>query len=65
MDLSEDILQLISVHLKADEWARGASQACRRLYRMHLPCISMHCKTREVCSHTKANAIAFFLHPSE
>ena len=33
----EDILQSISKHFRAYEWARGPGQACRLLNQMHLP----------------------------
>jgi len=37
LDLPVEILQSISAHFKAEEWARGASQACRQFNNMHLP----------------------------
>ena len=41
LDLPEEILHSIAVHIEADEEARGPSQACRRLHKMHLPCITL------------------------
>ena len=36
LDLPEEILQTIAKHFDADEWARGPSMTCPRLYKMPL-----------------------------
>ena len=42
LDLPEELLQLVSKHFEADEWAQGPAQACRLLNRMHLPRIELY-----------------------
>lgn len=46
LDLPQEILQAISSHIRAHEWAQGPAQSCRLLSRMDLPCVALHLPVR-------------------
>ena len=46
LDLPQEILQAISSHIRAHEWAQGPAQSCRLLSRMDLPRVALHLPVR-------------------
>ena len=42
LDLPLEVLQAISSHIRAHEWAQGPAQSCRLLSRMDLPHVALH-----------------------